>query len=168
VTAFAVVTGFVPVTLAPLALVAGFVAVTLAALVRRPAAPVADFVPVTLDPLALAAALGADFVPVTLGAPDPVADFAATLALVFVSVIFVALAFVVVFLAAALVGAAFFGGTALLAAEVAFFTAMPDPFKMALRRPQETRTCEREDKAIWPSSQWRNAAPGPVSPPHNA
>jgi hypothetical protein len=68
---------------------------------------------------------------------DPGAGFAATLVALAFVVIFVALAFVVVFPAAALVGAAFFGGTALLAAEVAFFTAMLDPFKMALRRPQK-------------------------------
>jgi hypothetical protein len=119
---------------------AGLLAVTLAALVRLVPAPVADFVPLTLAPLALVA----DLVVVPLDALDPVADFAApVVALAFVAVIFVALAFFVVFLAAALVGAAFFGGTALLAAEVAFFTAILDPFKMALRRPQETRVSVR-------------------------
>jgi hypothetical protein len=101
-------------------------------------------VPVTVDPLAFAEVFGADFVPVTLDALDLVADLAAPrVALGLVAVIFVALAFFVVFLAAAWVGAAFFGGTALLAAEVAFFAAMLDPFKMALLRPREIRVSVR-------------------------
>ena len=63
-----------------------------------------------------------------------------------------------------LAGTALFGRAPFLAAEVAFFTAMLGPFKMALRIPNETGTCVREDKAIQRSSQWRNAALVSVSP----
>ena len=95
---------------------------------------VADFVAVTF----VAFVLVADFVAVTFGARAFVAVI--FVALAFVAVTLVALAFVVAILAAALVGAAFFGVTPLLAPEVAFFTAMLGPFKMALDRPHESRT----------------------------
>jgi hypothetical protein len=58
----------------------------------------------------------------------------------FAAVILVALAFV----ATALVGTAFFGRTVFLAAEVTFFTAMLDPFKMNFVVPtKHERVCVR-------------------------
>ncbi|MBE3075644.1 MAG: hypothetical protein IMZ75_11995 [Actinobacteria bacterium] len=53
------------------------------------------------------------------------------------AVAFAAVAFAVVFTATTLVGAAFFAATPRLVAEVAFFTTMIGPFKVALRRPHE-------------------------------
>jgi hypothetical protein len=108
----------------------------------------------------------------------PVAVTVATLALVaLVFVTFVELVFAAVLAAvglvalalaaAALAGTALFGRAPFLAAEVAFFTAMLGPFKMALRSPNETGTCVRENKAIRRSSQWRNAALGSVSQQQN-
>jgi Na+/H+-translocating membrane pyrophosphatase len=87
-------------------------------------------------------------------------DFFVAFAVTFVAVILLAADFV----RTALVGTAFFGRAPFLAAEVAFFTAMLGSFKMALRRPRETHTRVREDKAIGRSSQWRNAALVSVSP----
>ncbi|MEP7193104.1 MAG: hypothetical protein ABI903_09590 [Actinomycetota bacterium] len=152
---------------------------TLAGFGRLPAAPVADLLPVAFAKLALLAtlvlpALAADFVAVPLLASDPVADLAVPLAaLALAAVIFVALAFFVVFLTAASVGAAFFGGADFLAAEVAFLTAMLDPFKMALRRPQKTQvsvrigpsgpvlngeTPPRDQIVPWTSRNWSRGA----------
>jgi hypothetical protein len=74
----------------------------------------------------------------------------------FVAPVFAAV-FVAVFVATALAGAAFFSVTPFLVADVAFFTAMICPFKVALRHPANADRW-REDKAIPPSTQWRNAA----------
>jgi hypothetical protein len=79
------------------------------------------------------------FFAVTLRRPD----FAApSLAAAFLAVALGALDFVEV----TLVGTAFFCGTALLA-EAAFFTAMLNPFKMALGRPRGKWTSEQRHVA---------------------
>src|SRR5450631_3570482 len=91
--------------------VAALVAATLVAATLVGRAAVADLVVATFVVLALAA----------------VAFAARSLAAVSGAVPFSALVFVVAFRATALAGAAFFDGTPLLAAEVAFFTAMLGP-----------------------------------------
>jgi hypothetical protein len=152
--------------LVALALVAVFVAVFVAALV---AVLVAAFVAVLVTAFVavLVTAFVAVFLALFAGASVPAGLVAAALVAVGFGVAFVALAFAVafvalgfalafvalafrvafvmpfagVFLATTWVGAAFFTRAPLLAAEVAFLTAIFDPLKDGIPSHARTRTC---------------------------